>query len=308
MNSGSSPSRNRAVKQPEDECHATVIEGLLSTSENPGAVNHATYSILFGLYRRALEARSIIERTVSLIPHLEAQCEEYLTQEMHYVSDAYSSAITNENPAGAQKQIEEAIARIEVFYKDLVNRWPALRSGRRRAISEPSHLPVFFVAPNSAGRVGESSTMAARRKQEQQQNTSPRFQSGPRRPVIFVAASSSTQSGECSAMVAHLEQEQQQGRLSAVQPEEPENNPAEHGMIHPEEPAAFTSTPPVRRATFGDTTVLAHPSTSSGFRRPLAFRSVVGALRRSLGETRLEKVKELWRRARDHLKKKDSSS
>ncbi|RPA90108.1 hypothetical protein L873DRAFT_503238 [Choiromyces venosus 120613-1] len=130
---------------------------------------------------------------------------------------------------------------------------------------------------------------------------------GPHRPARSFVFDSSGQAGENSAIGTPRQQEQEYLRNVPVLRAEPGDNPAGHEIMRPGEPATFTPSPLVRRATIGGEVVLPNPLTSSGFRRPLTFKSVVSALRISPGETRLQKVKDLWRRARDRLKK-DSST
>ncbi|RPA90101.1 hypothetical protein L873DRAFT_502970 [Choiromyces venosus 120613-1] len=307
MNTGSLPSGNRGGQQPEEERHATIPEGHEPTSGNLGVVNPAAHVILSPLCQLAQVTRDKIESMVSLLPHLAAHCVEYLTQEMQYVADAYSRGVTNEHPAEAQKQIEEAIARMEAFYNDVVNRWPALRAGRRRVISESTlRYPVISLAPGSSGQVVGDSAMTAR-----PQSTPSGFQLGIQLPVGFVAANPSSQAGESGAMATRQEQAQQKYQPSAVLLPVPENNPTKHGMMDPRANVPFTPQPLARRATLGavaDDKGIPGSPTVIRVRRSLTLRSVVGVLRRTPGESKRVRVKDLWKRARDLLRKPDPNT
>ncbi|PUU82661.1 hypothetical protein B9Z19DRAFT_1120438 [Tuber borchii] len=246
MNLSSSSSRNNADKQPENS-----EEGSQS-SPNASVT-------LYPLYEQAEATKAKIESTVARLPRLAAQADEYLAQEMANVTDAYFDGIASEDTADAQKQIEEAIARLDAFYNDLGNRTQANNGSRNRAFTEP----------------------------------------GPRPPWIFPASDISGQTGESSARGGR----RQQLRSLGVLPGEPENDPAEHGLMHPGERVINMPPPPARRVTFGDSTIIGDSPTGPGFRRSFTFRSVVSALKRNPGESKREKVKDLWRNVRDRLKK-----
>ncbi|RPA90098.1 hypothetical protein L873DRAFT_1848971 [Choiromyces venosus 120613-1] len=304
MNTGSSSSGNSAREQAEEGRHATSREGHQPTPENPAVGNPAAHAILSPHRQLAHDTREKIEHTVSIFPRLAEQCEEYLTQETQHVADAYSGGVTNGHPVEAQKLIEESIARMETFHNDMLNRWPALRAGRRRAISGPS---LRHPAPGSSGQAVGSSALTAHQQQEQPQSTPSGLQPGTRPPVIFVAVNPPSQTGESGTVATRPEQAQQQYRSWAVLPAVPENNPTEHGMMDPRAGVTATSQPLDRRATWGaaaDTMGIPESPAVTRVRRSLNLTYVVGALR-SPGESKRMKVKDLWKRARDRLRKPD---
>ncbi|PUU76521.1 hypothetical protein B9Z19DRAFT_1129630 [Tuber borchii] len=251
MNPSSSSSRTNAGKQPEN------------SEEGSPCIPNASFT-LYPLYEQAEATKAKIERTVSQLPRLAAQADEYLAPEylapeMANVTDVYFDGIASEDPADAQKQIEEAIVRMDAFYNDLSNRMRANNTSRNRAFTEP----------------------------------------GPRPPWIFPAGDISCQTGESSANDAG----RQQLRSLGILPGEPENDLVEHGPMHPGERVFIMPPPPARRVTFGDSTIIGNSPTGPGFRRSLTFRSVASALKRNPGESKREKVKDLWRNVRDRLKK-----
>lgn len=246
MNSSSSSSRNNPGKQPEN-------------SEEGNQYSPNASVALYSLYEQAEATKAKIERTVSQLPRLAAQTDEYLAQEMANVTDIYFDGIASEDPADAQKNIEEAIVRMDAFYNDLSNRMSANNTPRNRAFTEPGARPPWiFPVRDISGQTGESGATGARR---------------------------------------------QQPRSLGVLPGEPENDPAEHGIMHPGERVIIMPPPPTRRVTFGDSTIIGNSPTGPGFTRSLNFRSAVSALKRNPGESKREKVKDLWRNVKDRLKK-----
>ena len=247
----SSSSTGNIGKQPEHLSHDTQYGPDTSLT-------------LYPLYDHAESVKAKIERTVSQLPLLAAQAEEYLTQEMAHVTDSYFEGIASEDQADAQKQIEEAIARMDAFYDDLGNRMRANNTSRSRAFTEPGPRPqLTSLSRDIPLQTGESSA------------------SGPRR--------------------------QHPLRNLGIFREELENDPSEYGLMHPGEQVIIMPPPPTRRVTFGESTVISDSQTGPGARRPLTFRSVVSALKRNPGETRREKVKDLWRKIRDRVRKDQSS-
>ena len=128
MNPSSSHPCNNPCKQPQ---HPS--EGAQYT---PG-----TSPALYPLNEQAEAAKAKIECTLSQLPLLPAQAEEYLTQEMANVTGSYFERIANEDPMDAQKQIEEAISRMDAFYNDLGNRMRADNTSHRREFTEPRPCP-----------------------------------------------------------------------------------------------------------------------------------------------------------------------
>ena len=246
MNPSSSSPRNNEDKKPEN-------------SEEGSQYSSNAFVTLYSLYEQAEATKAKIERSVSQLPQLAAQAYEYLAQEMVNVTDAYFDGTANEDEANAQKQIEEAIVRMDAFYNDLSYRMPAKNTPRNRAFTEPGPRPSWISpARDISGQTGESGA-----------------------------------TGTC----------RQQPRSLGVLPGESENDPAEHGLMHPGERVIVMPPPPARRVTFGDSTIIGDSPTGPGFRRSFTFRSVVSALKRNPGESKREKVKDLWRNVRDRLKK-----
>lgn len=245
MNPSSSSSRNNPSKQPENSEEGSQY------SPNPSVT-------LYSLYGQAEAAKGKIERTVSQLPRLAAQADEYLTQEMANVTDAYFDGISSEGPDDAQKKIEEAIVRMGAFYNDLSNSMRTNNTSRNRAFTEP----------------------------------------GPRPSWIFPASDISCQTHQSSGTAGS----RRQLRSLGVLPGEPENDPAENGLMHPGSRVIIMPPPPARRVTFGDSTIIGNSPTGPGYRRSLTFRSVVSALKRNSGESKREKVKDLWRNVKDRLK------
>jgi len=248
MNPSPSSTDNNAGKQPQDSS--------ADTQHNPD-----TSAALHPLYEQAEATQAKIEHTVSQLPQLAAQAKDYLTQEMVNVTDAYFEGIASEDPIDAQKQIEEAIARMDAFYNDLGNRMRANRTSRSRAFTEPGPRPQLIPPASdiSAPTSGESSSTGARR--------------------------------------------QQRLRYLGTSPEDPEDDPAEQGLMHPGERVMVRPPPPPRRVTFGESTIIPDLPAGPGLRGGLTFRSVVSALKRNPGESRREKVKDLWRQLRDRARK-----
>jgi len=251
MNPSSSSTFNNAGKQPKHSSESAQYNPDISLA-------------LYPLYDQAEAAKAKIERTVSQLPQLAAQAEEYLTQEMANVTDSYFEGIASEDPMDAQKQIEEAIARMDAFYNDLGNRMQANTSSRSRAFTEP----------------------------------------GPRPQLTSLSADIPGQTGESSATGSHR---QQPLRPLGIFREELENDATEYGLMHPGERVIIMPPPPTRRVTFGEIAVIPDSATGPGLRRPLTFRSVVGALKRNPGESKREKVKDLWRKIRDRVRKDHSA-
>jgi len=234
MNPSSSSTVNNAGKQPQNSGEGTQCTPDTSLAPHP-------------LYEQAEASKAKIERTVSQLPLLAAQAEEYLTQETANVTDSYFEGISSEDPVDAQKQLEEAIARMDAFCNDLGNRTLANNSSYSRSFTEP----------------GESSATGAHRQQPL------------RSPGIFR--------------------------------EELENDPTDYSLMHPSERVTIMPPAPTCRVTFGESTVIPDSPTGPGLRRPLTFRSVVGALKRTPGESKREKVKDLWRKIRGRVRKDHSA-
>ncbi|PWW75409.1 hypothetical protein C7212DRAFT_345394 [Tuber magnatum] len=250
MNPDSSSSRNRGGKQPEHP-------------EEGGQRGPNTDWTLYSLYTQAEARKAKIERTVSQLPRIAAQAEEYLTQEMANVEDAYFEGICSEDPAEAQKLIEEAVARIQAFFNDLGNRMRADNIKRCPAPTDPGNRPaVASPADKASSQAGESSAMGARR--------------------------------------------QQQPRSLGVLPGEPENDPAEEGLMHPGVRVRVMPAPPVRRVTFADTGASPNPPSGPSLRMSRSF-SFVRSRKRNSGESKSEKVKDLWKKVRVRLRKEDPS-
>ncbi|KAG0137693.1 hypothetical protein HOY82DRAFT_597506 [Tuber indicum] len=121
---------------------------------------------------------------------------------------------------------------------------------------------------------------------------------GPRRGALSPAGNAPTRTGESSKMGAGGNQP---ARSLGVQPGEPENDPAEHGLMHPGGRVLTSPTGSARRVTFGKTTVINDSRAGSPIRRSPSFRSITWSLRRCPGESRREKVKDLWRKLRDRF-------
>ncbi|RPA94622.1 hypothetical protein L873DRAFT_1416429 [Choiromyces venosus 120613-1] len=114
-------------------------------------------------------------------------------------------------------------------------------------------------------------------------------------PSVSLAAANSSgrTGGEISAAGAHGRPRRQEQLISG----EAGNDTMVHGYMPP--------APPVHLIRFEETTLFPHSPTGSGLRRPLNYSSVVGALRRSAGLARRERVKELWNQTRDRLRNGD---
>ncbi|RPA94568.1 hypothetical protein L873DRAFT_1814086, partial [Choiromyces venosus 120613-1] len=122
--------------------------------------------------------------------------------------------------------------------------------------------------------------------------------------ILLDHGPSSNQARETSGMGA---------RRRLQQPEEPEtleslsgeldNDIVKDDIEQPEELVVVNPGPPQGRVNLGKATIASHSRTGLGVRRLLTLESVMDAFKRSLGESRREKVIDLWIRARDCLGK-----
>ncbi|RPA90095.1 hypothetical protein L873DRAFT_502793 [Choiromyces venosus 120613-1] len=172
MSASSSSSGPSTSQQTIAEVLGSIPVSQRQSSRNHDEGNPSVYEILFPLYQQAQASGAKITRAVSLVPVLAEPSRVFLAREMHIVSDAYFDAIRGENLPKAQKAIEDAIARIEAFFRDLGNRGRAWRTGRRQAFTQPApRPPVIFTAVGSPGEVGKSSAMGEQEQQGQSQSS-----------------------------------------------------------------------------------------------------------------------------------------
>ncbi|KAG0633750.1 hypothetical protein HOY80DRAFT_1103163 [Tuber brumale] len=123
-------------------------------------------------------------------------------------------------------------------------------------------------------------------------------------PLVHPAGNAPSRTGESSAIGAGGNEPP---RSLGVQPGEPENDPAKDGLMHPGE-RVRSPLQPVRTVTFGGTTLIQDSPPGPPMKRSLTFMSMVRSLRRNPGESKREKVKDLWRRVRNRLRREDPSS
>jgi len=128
MNPSSSHPCNNSGKQPQH-------------SSKGAQYTLGTSPALYPLNEQAEPAKAKMECTLSPLLFLPAQAEDYLTQEMANFPGSYFERIANEDPMDAQKQIEEAISRMDTFYNDLSNRMRAYNYSRSREFTEPGPGP-----------------------------------------------------------------------------------------------------------------------------------------------------------------------
>ncbi|RPB04668.1 hypothetical protein L873DRAFT_1786149 [Choiromyces venosus 120613-1] len=174
MSASSSSSGPPTSQQTIAEVLESIPVSQRQTSRNHEEGNPSVYEILFPFYERAQASEAKILRAVSQVPVLAELSRIFLAREMRIVSDAYFGAIMGEDVPKAQKVIEDAIPRIEAFFRDLSNRWWALRTGRHQVFTQPGpRPPVIFKAVDSPGEVGKSSAMGAIGEQEQREQSQP---------------------------------------------------------------------------------------------------------------------------------------
>ncbi|RPA94581.1 hypothetical protein L873DRAFT_1792843 [Choiromyces venosus 120613-1] len=262
MNTDSSSSGNRRGNQPEVEDLDAIPDDRELTSEIPWEGERDDYETLYELNELAEEARDRIERLMVEVPGLAAACEATLAQEMGEVEQAYFRGIGSSDPTYAYMSIRESISQMDSFAQWVRDRTFASGTGNRRASANPGHPPPMMDGALPSSSPAETSSPKSARGQPQQQ---------------------------------------QQPRTEEIPPRDRRVIPPEHYIIHDEGPIPVIPPCPARRVSLGETPINPPSPTGQRVRRAPTLETVAGALKRSPGESKREKLKDLWRRARDRL-------
>ncbi|RPA90281.1 hypothetical protein L873DRAFT_469975 [Choiromyces venosus 120613-1] len=123
-----------------------------------------------------------------------------------------------------------------------------------------------------------------------------------RPPMMHGALPSSSPAEESSPICARRQaQQQEQPRTEEIPPRNRRVIPPEHDIIRDEGPTPVIPPGPARRASLSETPINPPSPTGQRVRRAFPLQTIAGALKRCPGESKREKLKDLWRRARDRF-------